>query len=392
MLAARGWAVLAIGVLSLAAGALARYPELVAVGLTCLFAVLLAAAWMLARPRMDITRRIEPARVSAGEPCLAVLTVVNRGSRRSPPILAVEQVGGRRIVVRVPSLAQGAERTLAYALPTDRRGIYTVGPLTVGHADPLRLMRVATPFRSRSTMWVHPRVLAVPPMPAGHSRDLDGPTSDAAPRGGIAFHSLREYVPGDDRRLIHWRSSARTGQLMVRHHVVPDDPHLMVLLDTSREAYSDALFEEAVTVAASIARAGWLNHQPVEVRTTSGIVVTAEPRSAELGDVLDALAAVERRDADPGLRALRGTGRRAEGVSVAVVTGRPRAEQLWVVRQVRPAFQVLSVVCLDDEPRPAWEGAPGIIGLTAPDADEFARRWPAAIGLTHPAGERRATR
>jgi uncharacterized protein (DUF58 family) len=379
VLAARGWTVLVLGVLLLAGGAVAGYPELVAVGLTCLFAVLLAAVWMLARPRVDITRRIEPSRVSVGDSCLAVLTLVNRGHRRCPPIVAVEQVGRRRVVVQIPSLAAGAERTLAYALPTERRGVYAVGPLTIGHADPLRLMQVAEPFQSRSQMWVHPRVLAVSPMPAGHSRDLDGPTSESAPRGGIAFHSLREYIPGDDRRLIHWRSSARTGQLMVRHHVVPDDPHLMVVLDTSREPYTDSTFESAVTVAASIARAAWLNHQPVELRTTSGAIVTAEPRSAEFRDVLDGLAAVERDDADPGLRALLATGRRSEGVSLAVVTGRPRAEQLWVVRQVRPAFQVLSVVCLDDAQRP-WENPPGVIGVTAADADDFARRWPAVIG------------
>ena len=70
------------------------------------------------------------------------------------------------------------------------------------------------------TLLVQPHVIALDPRPAGRARHLEGPVSDTgAARHAQTFHSLREYVPGDDIRRIHWRSTARTGTLMVRDHV-----------------------------------------------------------------------------------------------------------------------------------------------------------------------------
>ncbi|BEP13953.1 DUF58 domain-containing protein [Acidothermaceae bacterium B102] len=381
MLTRSGWATLVSAVLILAGGALAHYPELIAVGLTGLFALVVAALWMLARPQIEISREIHPARVEQGDECLGVLRIVNRARRRSPPLVAHERVGTRTVLIQVPSLPPGGDHTIAYALPTDRRGVYPIGPLTIGHADPLRLMRVARSFSSRTYLWVHPSVRPLPPLPFGRSRDLEGPTSDSAPMGGVAFHSLREYVPGDDRRLIHWRSSARTGQLLVRHHVNPNEPRLLVLLDTSPDAYTGDGFEEAVSVAASVTHAAWLNHQPVELRTTAGQITLAEPRGAAFRDVLDALAAVKLslpEVRDVGLRELLKVSRHQDGVTLAVVTGRAAAEQLWVVRQVAAAFQGITLIRVTDIAS-APVTVPGAVTLTVRESSELARVWPTSV-------------
>ena len=375
MLTWSGRVLAALAMLLLLAGAVLDYPELVAVGLACLLAVLAAGGWMLMRPAVLAVREISPARVAEGDSARGVLTVTNQGARRSPPVIAVEHVAGHRVVVPVPGLARSATHSTAYALPTRRRGVFTVGPLTIGHSDPLRLMLAASTVASPSTLTVHPRIHAVSPLPAGHARDLDGPTSSSAPRGGIAFHQICEYTPGDDPRLIHWRATARTGTLMVRHNVVPNEPRLMVLLDTSDTPYSEASFEDAVRVAASMCMAACRAGYPLLFRTTGGVVSSSERGQSDREAVLDVLASVERGPGDTGLLILPTMLPQQEGVSLGVVTGRPPDQARAAVTAVSTRFQMVSLVEIGETSgRPAG-GDRSVLRIGAATSEEFAAAW-----------------
>ena len=358
----------------LAAGWLADYPELVAIAFACLAALLVAAVWMLARPDLTVVREVRPHRVSAGGSAFGIVTVTNGGRRRSPPILALESVTGRRLPIAVPSLASGENHTTSYPLPTERRGIYQVGPLTIGHSDPLRLMRVGREYATWSTLFVHPRVYPVKPVPSGQTRDMDGPTSSSAPRGGVAFHSLREYEYDDDWRLIHWKSSARMEKLMVRHNVVPNQPRLMVALDTSAAPYTDGSFEEAVSAAASLCVAAIEDGFPLELRTTSGGAWAAD-RNADVGDMLDLLAGVERSADDPGLAGLPSMIPHDEGVSLGVVTGQPAGDMLAVLPAVRQRFLMVTLIKFTGQYAAPPASLRGVVGVSVRNGAEFAAAW-----------------
>lgn len=371
----RSGIVVAIGsAVLLLAGWRADYPQLVVLAFAGILALLAAALWMLARPNLTAAREIRPSRVAVGESAIGVITVTNDAGRRSPPITATETVGERRFTLSVPSLAARERHETTYALPTDRRGRFQVGPLTVGHTDPLRLMRIGREFAYWTTLYVHPRILPVEPVPTGQTRDMDGPTSSSAPRGGIAFHSLREYEPGDDWRLIHWKSSARLDTLMIRHNVVPNEPRLMVVLDTSAAPYSEASFEHAVSAAASLCVAAVTGGFPLELRTTGGLRSAAD-RGTDVTAILDLLAEVGRGADDAGLRALPDMAPTDEGVSLGVITGEPGTDLLAVLPSVRSRFLMVSLVQFAEKFTAPPAVLHGVVAVHVRSGDEFAAAW-----------------
>ncbi len=375
MLTKSGVVVSCAALVLLVAAWFADYPELAALGFACLGALIVAALWMLARPDITAVREVRPHRVSTGEPAMGVITVTNEARRRSPPILAAEAVTGRRLTIPIPSLASGESHQTSYPLPTQRRGIYQVGPLTIGHSDPLRLMRVGKEYATWSTLVVHPRILHVEPVPTGQTRDMDGPTSSSAPRGGVAFHSLRDYEVGDDWRLIHWKSTARLEKLMVRHNVVPNEPRLMVVLDTSAAPYTDATFEDAVSAAASLCVAAVRGGFPLELRTTGGGSSATDRGVDGSAGLLDLLAGVEREDDDPGLAALPAMVPLDDGVSLGIVTGQPESRMLAVLPAVRSRFLMVSLIQFAER----FAGPPaslhGVVGVNVRSGPEFAAAW-----------------
>jgi uncharacterized protein (DUF58 family) len=381
VLTRNGWAFVGLTVVCLALGVVLDYRELVVLGLAFLLCLVFAGSWLAMRPQLEVHREVVPARVNEGDGAAGVLTVTNRGRRRCPPILALEPFAGEQIVIPLSSLAAGASYTGSYLLPARRRGCYAVGPLSVAHSDPLRLVDITQTHGTETTLWVHPRLHRMAPVPTGHTQDLDGPTSAGAPRGGIAFHSLREYVPGDDLRMIHWRSTARTEKLMVKHTVITNEPKILVLLDTSMEPYDDESFEDAVRVAASLVVACSDRRFPTELRTTGGIVGSIDPTGHGRTDVLDKLAAVNRDEVDPGLDAvLAVAARREQGVSAAVVTGQPTVERASALGRVRSRFQMVTLIQLGERfDRPAMNVS-GVLGVAGNTSEDLALIWQRKVG------------
>lgn len=380
MVTRNGLEVAAAGVVLLAAGAWLDVTELVALGVTLLLALLLAALWLCARPRVEVERTV-PHRVEEGERAQATVRITNTGRRRSPPMIATEPLATGAHTILVPTLAAGAQHVEAYELPTARRGRYDIGPLRTSHTDPFRLVGLAAEAGGVSTLFVRPRVHRIGSLPTGRTQETEGRTSAAAPSGGVAFHSLRPYEPGDDVRLVHWRSTARVGTLMVRHTVVTHQPRLLIVLDTSPEPYDDASFEDAVRVAASLVAAGADQRFPLQLRTTGGLSRRVTVDGKGLDELMDTLAIVERQEHDPGLHAFASMVlRREPGLSAGVVTGMPGVDKAETVGRVRRRFDMVSLIQLGERfGRPGMR-LNGVLSVAADTTDDFVRTWKAKVG------------
>ncbi|MGH3914676.1 MAG: DUF58 domain-containing protein, partial [Pseudonocardiaceae bacterium] len=250
-----GWSVLAGSAVLLGAGLGFGYQVLV--GLAVAGAVLLATAALFVsiRPTVSLRRTITPDRLGVGQPALGRMVIRNLSRWPAPGFVVVDRITGEGLELAVPGLAAGGWRTVQYPVPTRRRGRLPLGPITIERTDPLGLLRRKQRHGGEDVLWVHPRIHSMRTLPVGTVPDFEGRRTDNARTGTVTFSALREYVVGDDPRRIHWRSTARTGSLMVREHVDTTEPTTTVVLDTRAGALLPAVFEHAVEAAASVARA-----------------------------------------------------------------------------------------------------------------------------------------
>jgi len=364
-----------ISVLGIAVG----YPTLTAMGVTLIAAVIIALILVGRPPEMSSSRVVRPDRVTAGDPAVTELTITNHGRRTNGSSQGQERFGDGSLTIEIPSLEPGESVVISNDIQTERRGIFEVGPLTVRRGDPIGLARRGDINSELTRLIVHPQVHSVSPFPAGLRRDLEGVASGEAAEGGITFSNLREYVPGDDLRLVHWRSSARVGELMVRHNVDVHRPRTTVILDTSRDLYDHDSFEDAVRAAASIIVAAMTRRFPFTLRTTDGHII--DDRSSRLA-VMDFLAAIQPNDdetLDLGHAAVVASQDPA-GLSCAVITGRAGVDALRSIGPVRNRFDQLTMIRMGSDERSQVYELAGAVLMNVGTSTDFAHAWNRRMG------------
>ncbi|TDC64503.1 DUF58 domain-containing protein [Actinomadura sp. GC306] len=364
-----GWGTAAASVLLYAAGWRLGYPEPAMFGVAGLAAVAGAVLWTLPQVRLDVRREVAPAKVARGEPAVGVLHVTNRG-RGARGVRARDAAGPGAVEVDIPRLRAGATRTVSYRLPTGRRGELPVGPLRLERADPLRLARRTREYGAPEVLLVRPRTVPLALLPSGRAHHLEGPTSDRSPAGTATFHALREYVVGDELRHIHWKSSARTGTLMVRRLVDASLPTTTVVLEARPGAWPEPDdFELAVDAAASVAAAAAAAQFPVRVLTGGGPVAETRGGPDDLETLLDRLTSVETREgAGSVVDAVRRV--RGGGSLVAVLGG---AVELAGIAAVRSRFD--RVVVLRVRAAEPASAPPGVRVVDFADLEGLADAW-----------------
>lgn len=372
MLTGAGRTLVALAAVLLVTGLALGYASLTAIALAFLVALGAAVAWVLRRPRVDASRTIHPVRITVGGTALSELTVVNRSRRRTAGGVALEGFGDQHLPVVLPALEPGESQTVVQPLPTDRRGVFQVGPLLVSRSDPFGLLRVGQHQRDMATLWVHPATVDLTPLPSGLHRDLDGPDRGDAPEGGITFHNLREYVEGDDLRLVHWRSFAKTDVLMVRHNIDSHQPRSLVVLDTRAAVHDAQSIENAISIAASIITASMTRRFPFLLRTTCGTVID---QSATRASALDALAALQPSHVGSIANTVQSLHRDPGGASLAVISGRCSGEDLLCIAPLRDRFDAITIARFGRHEGSETPLSPGAVLVNARTVGEFAKAW-----------------
>lgn len=213
----------------------------------------LAMAMTFGRMGCEASLSVEASRLQADASSRIVMRFANPGRERVTGLRGRLLVGADALPFAVPALDAGQDATVTLPFAAVARGVAVIGPLAAYRGDPLGLARDERSLAPAETVMVHPRAVPLPQRRANGPFDMDGLPSGGRTDEGWAFRGLREYVPGDDPRRIHWVSSAKTGVPMVREHEVTRQDAPCLLLDADPAHYADAgEFEHAVAAFASI--------------------------------------------------------------------------------------------------------------------------------------------
>ncbi len=248
-----GWSMIAAVMLSFLGGYLLGWAELVAIAWAGLVLIGASLFYLVGRSAYDIRLTMPVNRVVVGERAPGSVSVQNPTRRRLPGISVEVRVGEGLAEFAMPSLSQGGSFDDVFVVPTKRRGVIPIGPVRTVRGDPVGLFRTERVWAQQMDLFVHPRTISIPSMSTGFIRDLEGsPTRDLT-NSDVSFHALRGYVAGDERRTIHWKSTAKTGTYMVRQFEESRRSHLMVALSLAEADYAtDDEFEMAVSVVGSL--------------------------------------------------------------------------------------------------------------------------------------------
>lgn len=315
-----GWSVLAVTLVAGALGLYLGWAELVTFAVAAAVVLLGAALFMVGRNTFRVQLEVAADRMVVGEAAFARLVVANSGSRPLLPARMEVPVGRSVAGFPLPRLAVGAEHEELLSIPTRRRAVIMLGPVRSVRGDPFGLLGRTVTWTRPHAVYVHPRTVRLEEAATGFLRDLEGQPTSVISTSDISFHALREYVPGDDRRYVHWKSTARRvdGTIMVRQFEDTRRNHLAIALDDLAAGYTDELdFELAVSVCGS------LGVQALRMEQDLTLTAAATLPSGTRTRLLDGLAQVELRTHGRDFGAVsEGLVHRARSVStVALVTG-----------------------------------------------------------------------
>lgn len=346
LLTTRGRTMVVVGSTVVLTSMLAGQRDVMRLGLLLLVLPVIAAVLVArARLRMSCERSVEPAQVPLGSPMRGRITLGQDGRLPAGILMLEDQVPIElgllpRFLVDKADLSW--RREIEYPLLGRVRGRFATGPLTVRTTDPFGLVRLDRQFVATSNVMVTPQVV---PLPAMRTAGGGGSAGEARPnRIGVVGQDdvlVREYHQGDDVRRVHWRSTARRGEIMVRREEQAWDPSASILLDTRSSAHAGrgmhSSLEWAISAAASIATHFLDDGFGVEIYEAEGpLHISAGQHSSASGQlVVSRLTDLTPRSASTLHYAVQAATVEKPGQLVIAILGRVDAESAQLLLRLR---------------------------------------------------------
>ena len=263
-----GWAVITLVMVGLVLAVAFQWVEALACALAGVVALALAAMRVALRPPHVVSIRVPNERIVAGQTAVGEISVRNERARSARSGIIELPIGTGTGEFVVPPLGAHETWDEMFLISSRHRGLINVGPARAVRSDALGLLRRVRMWDEPVLLHVHPRTVRVPFDATGFQLDVEGVSTGKLSSSDVSFHALRDYEPGDDRRAVHWQSTARLGKLIVRQYEETHRSHHVIVLDTSRDAWDYESFETAVSVAGSLGLANLRESRPVSLTTT----------------------------------------------------------------------------------------------------------------------------
>lgn len=298
-----------------------------------------AAVVWARRGTVSVDRALSTSRTGVGHPVSVELTIRAAGFLGVGPVLLSDSLPsrlGNAVRLSLPAGSRRRERSVAYTIVPRLRGRYATGPLEITHTDPFGAINLRRTARGSSTLTVYPDYEEVTVLPAGVHR-LGVVRHSPLVGYGDEFYALRAYEEGDDLRKVHWPSSMRTGQLVIRQEELLAEPRALIVLDTSagkhRGRGPSASIEAAVSACAAVGVLALRRRMRLEVITSDGpLLDVPNPNQDQFLEALAVLRPSRRRDLVSAVERSRA---RRPAVTVIITPGLSPAEMRAIALRAR---------------------------------------------------------
>jgi uncharacterized protein (DUF58 family) len=247
-----------------------NWPEFAFLGTVSAIILLFAVPFLIGGNDYEVGFELPDDHLVAGEQTRAPILVTNTNNHLQLPGMLEVQIGDGVEEFSIPLLRAGDSKNIDYVVPAQKRGILKLGPITTVRTDPLATLRRENRLVEEREVFVYPQTRHLPRTREGILRDLEGDPTTSIVDSDMSFHSVREYVVGDNPKHIHWKLTAKLGtpgKFMLRQYEESRRSKMLVIFGKNVKEYRENSdeFEIAVSAAASLGASAIRDKRKVKV-------------------------------------------------------------------------------------------------------------------------------